>query len=527
MEVLTLFLNRSVNESDKFRFHPMCEKLDIINLCFADDLFLFSYANKDSVSAICEALEEFKSCSGLVPSLAKSMAFFANFHQGVKTAILSILPFEDGKLSVRYLGVPLVTSSLMHRDCKPLVDQGKEIEALMGDFLWCQSEMKRGKAKVKWFIVYLPKEEGRLGIKRLKDWNVALLTSQVWRILSNTNSLWVQWIHSYRLKGRNFWDAPGVAGASVGVIHEAGLQRDATVRNIVSASGWCWPASWAIQFPGLNHIAPSILNSCPDVIKWRAWNGDPQVFSVNRVWDTIRPHANLVPWYSLVWYMQCIPRHSFLFWLLMGENLKTQDKLKTQVWSLVKSNMVFNVTGDSWKDFVNVASPVAGKKNVDCIVAKFLFGASVYFIWQERNGRVFKRRSRSCGSLVALIFSTVRCLVGGLFLPGLLALRNVSLLFSYLNFVVYLSLSFNTFHRVGSAGRVVVDSMVDGRVVVDSRVDGRVVLHEELRIIKVILRVAQPPLPPLKIPTGHRPPPLKPPENLETSNLSSDQEFIS
>ncbi|XP_071707564.1 uncharacterized protein [Rutidosis leptorrhynchoides] len=43
----------------------------------------------------------------------------------------------------------------------------------------------------------------------------------------------------------------------------------------------------------------------------------------------------------------------------------------------------------------------------------------------------------------------------------------------------------------------------------------------------LLFPVAPPPLPPLKIPAGHRPPPLKPPEDLETSDVSSDQEFIS
>lgn len=40
-----------------------------------------------------------------------------------------------------------------------------------------------------------------------------LLAKQIWKIIENDESLWVKWIHVYRLKGRNFWD--------VGMVHDA------------------------------------------------------------------------------------------------------------------------------------------------------------------------------------------------------------------------------------------------------------------------------------------------------------------
>ncbi|GKE73472.1 hypothetical protein Tco_1535513, partial [Tanacetum coccineum] len=32
--------------------------------------------------------------------------------------------------------------------------------------------------------------------------------SHVWKLLSLKESLWVKWIHAYKLKGRSFWDYP-------------------------------------------------------------------------------------------------------------------------------------------------------------------------------------------------------------------------------------------------------------------------------------------------------------------------------
>ena len=111
-------INRRVRLSELFTFHHKCSNLNIINLCFADDLFLFAHGDVNSAQVIMNALEEFKLASGLTPSLPKSTAYFCNVRNYVKIAILQVLPFEEGTLLVKYLGVPLVTTRLLFRDCK-------------------------------------------------------------------------------------------------------------------------------------------------------------------------------------------------------------------------------------------------------------------------------------------------------------------------------------------------------------------------------------------------------------------------
>nr|GEZ45073.1 hypothetical protein [Tanacetum cinerariifolium] len=75
---------RRVRLSDSFRYHHHCEELQIINVCFVDDLFLFTRGELDSAMLIMEVLDEFKMVSGLVPSLPKSTAFFCNVANHVK-----------------------------------------------------------------------------------------------------------------------------------------------------------------------------------------------------------------------------------------------------------------------------------------------------------------------------------------------------------------------------------------------------------------------------------------------------------
>ncbi|GJY59697.1 hypothetical protein Tco_0459589 [Tanacetum coccineum] len=73
-----------------------------------------------------------------------------------------------------------------------------ELEQLMRGFLWCQGDMRKGKAKVSWEVVCLPKNEGGLGLRRLKLFNKALMVTHIWNLLFKKELLWVKWIHEYK-----------------------------------------------------------------------------------------------------------------------------------------------------------------------------------------------------------------------------------------------------------------------------------------------------------------------------------------
>ncbi|GJU83616.1 sodium/hydrogen exchanger 6 [Tanacetum coccineum] len=186
-------LTRKVRNLDEFQYHHLCEQERIINLCFTDDLFLFARGHPSSVSVIMDALEEFK-----------------------------------------YLGVPLISSRLLFHDCKILVEKLEsrvndwrnkflslasrlqliwsilssmyiywssvfilpsrivnDLEQLMRGFLWCQREMKKGKAKVAWDSMCMPKHEGDLGIRRIEDFNIALMATHIWSIFTHRESLMI------------------------------------------------------------------------------------------------------------------------------------------------------------------------------------------------------------------------------------------------------------------------------------------------------------------------------------------------
>lgn len=50
-----------------------------------------------------------------------------------------------------------------------------------------------------------PKSEGGLGLRRLKDWNMACLARIVWMLFGGKETLWIDWVKVNLLKGRSFW----------------------------------------------------------------------------------------------------------------------------------------------------------------------------------------------------------------------------------------------------------------------------------------------------------------------------------
>ena len=91
-----------------------------------------------------------------------------------------------------------------------------DIHQLIRGFLWCNGDYKRGKATVAWDDICLPKHEGGLGIRCLRVFNLALMSTHIWNIVSNKESLWVRWIHTYKLRGRTLRDICPTATMSWG-----------------------------------------------------------------------------------------------------------------------------------------------------------------------------------------------------------------------------------------------------------------------------------------------------------------------
>ena len=229
-------------------YHPCCQNIMLTHLCFADDLIVFTDGSKRSIEGVLRIFEEFAEASGLKISLEKSTLYIAGTTSNEAEDILRDFPLVSGQLPVRYLGLPLLTKRMTVHEYLPLVERVRkrmkswtgrflshggrlqliksvitsltnfwmqafrlpssclnDIEKLCSAFLWSGPDLETSKAKVSWKDVCLPKQEGGLGLRPLKEVNTVHALKLIWRILTYRNPLWVRWVQCYLIQKGSFW----------------------------------------------------------------------------------------------------------------------------------------------------------------------------------------------------------------------------------------------------------------------------------------------------------------------------------
>ena len=195
-------------------------------------------------------LNRFENFSGLQVNKQKSAIFLAGISDAIRNEMLNITGFSLGRLPMKYLGVPLLSTRLSHYDFQPLIDKimvriqawtsrslsfaGRlqllssvlyniqmywcnmfiipkytiaKIEQLFNSFLWSGKLGNSSRAKIRWEYICVPKEEGGLGLRRVKDSNDASVMKHIWNLFYRKDSLWVAWVQRIYLKQGSLWCA--------------------------------------------------------------------------------------------------------------------------------------------------------------------------------------------------------------------------------------------------------------------------------------------------------------------------------
>ncbi|GJT16593.1 RNA-directed DNA polymerase, eukaryota, reverse transcriptase zinc-binding domain protein [Tanacetum coccineum] len=118
MEVFNLMVQRQIRLDNRFKYHWGCSRIRLTHLCFADDLLMLCHGDHISACILRRALDEFSMTSGLYPNMFKSTVFYGNVPDTVKDEIQLAMPFREGVLSARYLGISLTAMTLSIVDCR-------------------------------------------------------------------------------------------------------------------------------------------------------------------------------------------------------------------------------------------------------------------------------------------------------------------------------------------------------------------------------------------------------------------------
>ncbi|GJR26775.1 RNA-directed DNA polymerase, eukaryota, reverse transcriptase zinc-binding domain protein [Tanacetum coccineum] len=455
MEVFNIIMRKNISEAKEFKYHKGCKKLEITHLCFVDDLLVFCHGDTKSVNVIKETLKEFNRYYGLKANMSKSTVFFGGMTKAEQDIILDIVPFGVKKLPVKYIGVPLITKKITANDCKPLIEKVKsrildwrnkalsysgrlqliasvlsamqiywasvfllpknviyEINKMLKGFLWCQGELTKGKAKISWKSICKPKEQGGLGIKNLQVWNEVLIVKQLWKVIAKKDTLWVKWVNTENLKGKSIWEITAKTNSSAGWKEMLKL-RDKIRKHVL----------WKIR----NGMS---INAWYDNWSPSDKHGKENLFSVKVVWNDFIDEETEVDWLNTqkmidVWNLdhdmkcvfcnQCMDSIRHLFF--------TCDftlKIWKEVHKLLSVNMSFN-----WIDIVEELKKLPNNQNIWSIVRKLVFGAEVYYMWQERNSRLFKKEVRDGKTLSHCIREVVQLKISGFAVKESRAVREL------------------------------------------------------------------------------------------------------
>ncbi|GJV02632.1 RNA-directed DNA polymerase, eukaryota, reverse transcriptase zinc-binding domain protein [Tanacetum coccineum] len=162
LKVFNMIMIKNIDETHSFKYHYGCKELKLTRMCFADDLMVLCNGDKES------------------------LIFFGSLSEERKSELLEVLPFKCGKLSMRYLGVPLLSKKLGANDYKSLIDSlDKRINnwrsnllsyarRMFKRFLWNSGRSAQWKDRVAWKLVCRPKEQGK----------------SIWEIKSCQNDSW-------------------------------------------------------------------------------------------------------------------------------------------------------------------------------------------------------------------------------------------------------------------------------------------------------------------------------------------------
>lgn len=175
-----------------------------------------------------------------------------------------------------------------------------------------------------------------------------------------------------------------------------------------------------------------------DQMIWRCGDGKEDKFSVKQTYVDLQGAVEQVEWYKIVWFSQNIPKHSVILWLEILNKLTTQDKIRKwgsydlmvcplcyldmdshqhlffqcdyakQFWSRVKAKMGIQCADMEWNDLVNWYTRLYDGYTIGSGTRRIGLAACVYFIWKERNWRLFREQKRSISELYEQFYETVR-----------------------------------------------------------------------------------------------------------------------
>lgn len=235
------YLNKALKTLTKipyFNFHPKCSKLQIVHICFVDNLLMCCRADEVSMKMLMRCFKQFSEVFGLhafkylgIPLAAKKISiqqcmpvverimdrirsWTSNFlsYAGILQFIKSVL-FEMQTYWAQVFLIPKKIVKMVNGICR-------RICGLDG------SNENSQRNPISWDTLCKPKAAGGLNIINYERWNKAAITKLLWAVVNKKDKLWIKWIHGQYIKRKDITSM------------EVPKQASWLVRKIFNAREW-------------------------------------------------------------------------------------------------------------------------------------------------------------------------------------------------------------------------------------------------------------------------------------------------
>ncbi|KAL0292727.1 UNVERIFIED_CONTAM: hypothetical protein Scaly_3154100 [Sesamum calycinum] len=308
MESLHLLIKNKIQNDDNFQFHWRCKEMSIVNLCFADDLLLFCKADIHSATVLHGVLQELKGRAGLQANAQKIR--FCSQSSSTNTE-------SDSKyfwISTRYVSsslswVPLITSKLSLADCAPLI---LKIEARIAG--WNQLKLTYAGRTQLIKSVLSSIHQYWCSVFILPKGVIKLIKGIQFQVGDGTEfKLWLDPWHPDGTLLHRYPHGPLITG----------LPMDSPLSTVIARGNWQWPSEHHVDINDIVTKLPDIHRSGNDAVIWKSSSG---TYTTETAYAVFSSPSNSVEWAPLLHGPFLTPRHNFILWLAILEQLSTLDK---------------------------------------------------------------------------------------------------------------------------------------------------------------------------------------------------------
>lgn len=167
----------------------------------------------------------------------------------------------------------------------------EDVNKICRAYQWSGEYYSQKVGNVKWKKVHSTKGEGGLGVRDTMVWNQAALGRYVWAIATKKDNLWIRWGHEVYVKEEEWWEYKPPQHCS-----------------------WYWKiVCLAKDQMKMKFSFQQITNMTE--------------YSIHDVYKKMIEVHPAVPWHGFVWSRINVPKHRFLWWLMMLDRLNTADRL--------------------------------------------------------------------------------------------------------------------------------------------------------------------------------------------------------